>query len=613
MVEHCLPVFVLSLHRKHLAGHTPTPSPAVISTLRHSSVQTPLLLTLPTPTMTNTATLSFDEMIAYVDRLNGHLQAAIDDGTILEATLASRDEIVRKEYNFRCNNPDRLQLAMRHSPHLREIMSHSAFLWGYASRYKKCSENQSLGREFIDTERALLKNYRNVKAARGAHNRQEAPTAAPRNAAVALTVAAVGEHHIQGAGVDNAAVDDATASMKGLHFADADKMDQETGPAPRYDSTAPCARARVSKLAVHGGLHLPRDDTVERAGPSFMATANRPAMVKVEMNPTIGAEAIHSKQEVKPKRKRGDDEDVEKKKRVRNTYPPKDTPNPTACNRCAAKSLVCYPQDVPVELEKTTTACVECAKGKQGCQFSTSVNDVVVKLKVKGKAKEVVEKRLAASKAQSTQPTPNNSALGAPASQNEPGTQLKQSLGPSSKIAPQGTAAMGQAPGVGPAILTMAQAEQQVQEMLFKAREQANEILRVARQEKEVQLERQRQAEAVAQQVAAAAMVAAAETAKQNEARFAAAWKSIGLQAFGQAATVARAAAILRTEADDLAAAAFREATERGMKVPAAAEAAAGESCCAATDSHHVRDAILKWKSFNWIPEVSGKLVFLLY
>ncbi len=44
--------------------------------------------------MTSVADLSLEQMKAYVDRLDAQFQAAVDDGTILEVTVARRDEVV---------------------------------------------------------------------------------------------------------------------------------------------------------------------------------------------------------------------------------------------------------------------------------------------------------------------------------------------------------------------------------------------------------------------------------------------------------------------------------------------------------------------------------------
>ncbi len=70
------------------------------------------------------------------------------------------------------------------------------------------------------------------------------------------------------------------------------------------------------------------------------------------------------------KRKRGAQEDAgEKRKRVRGPHQRKDWPNAVYCKRCNAKGITCHPQDVPEELEKSTTACYECALSKQACQW----------------------------------------------------------------------------------------------------------------------------------------------------------------------------------------------------------------------------------------------------
>ncbi len=121
---------------------------------------------------------------------------------------------------------------MRSTPHLAKILAHDAFLWEYSKRYKKSSDTHALGPDFVQRERVHLQKYRASRAERNGKGRQETRVTAPTAGAAPLTrerVMALGGE--AGQRVDDG-VADATASMKGLRFADIDRMDEDDRPAP---------------------------------------------------------------------------------------------------------------------------------------------------------------------------------------------------------------------------------------------------------------------------------------------------------------------------------------------------------------------------------------------
>ncbi len=136
---------------------------------------------------------------------------------------------------------------MRSTPHLAKILAHDAFLWEYSKRYKKSSDTHTLGPDFVQRERVHLQKYRASRAERNGKGRQETRVTAPTAGAAPLTrerVMALGRE--AGQRVDDG-VADATASMKGLCFADIDRMDEDDRPAPPAShSSNTCTRAQAS-------------------------------------------------------------------------------------------------------------------------------------------------------------------------------------------------------------------------------------------------------------------------------------------------------------------------------------------------------------------------------
>ncbi|KJA19254.1 hypothetical protein HYPSUDRAFT_204660 [Hypholoma sublateritium FD-334 SS-4] len=275
--------------------------------------------------MSNIANFTRDEMIAYVDALDAEFQAAVDNGTILQVTLDKKDAV----------------MAMRSNPHCREVTAgHRAYLWEYSQRYKVAAGANILSRGFLEAEQKYLARYRAATPVKTTSTRELPPprgNGRPARPDVLKPAAAT---------VNNADIDDATASMKGLRFGDMDMDVDEGDRAPQENPVSPDI-PQGRKMYVAVPQRPPKSKNAE-AGPSKpRGQAKEPAAA------AAGG----------PKRKReAGDQGAVKPKRVRHVYPGKDKPNDVRCKRCESKGLVCVDQDIPLDVQQPVTACVECAK-----------------------------------------------------------------------------------------------------------------------------------------------------------------------------------------------------------------------------------------------------------
>ncbi|KJA19626.1 hypothetical protein HYPSUDRAFT_204370 [Hypholoma sublateritium FD-334 SS-4] len=172
--------------------------------------------------------------------------------------------------------------------------------------------------------------------------------------------------------VNNADIDDAMASMKGLQFGNMD-MDIDEGDQALQENPISPDIPQGRKMYVAVPQHPPKLKNAE-AGPSKpRGQAKEPAAA------AAGG----------PKRKwEVGDQDAVKAKQVRNMYPGKDKPNDIRYKRYKSKGLVCVNQDIPLDVQQPVTACVECTKVKHKCEwpeFEGAAKDKVVKVKVKAK------------------------------------------------------------------------------------------------------------------------------------------------------------------------------------------------------------------------------------
>ena len=75
--------------------------------------------------------LTLEGTKAYFDDLDAFFMAAVDNGSIGEAAVERREQVVSESMAYfpQSDNPDLSQLALRQSPHLRAVSSYPAYVW----------------------------------------------------------------------------------------------------------------------------------------------------------------------------------------------------------------------------------------------------------------------------------------------------------------------------------------------------------------------------------------------------------------------------------------------------------------------------------------------------
>ena len=338
--------------------------------------------------------LTLEGTKAYIDDLDAFFMAAVDNGSIGEAAVERREQVVSESMAYfpQSDNPDLSQLALRQSPHLRAVSSYPAYVWDFAKRFKDATAAQGVTTAFLEQERGHLKHFRELRAAAEQAQQLGARTAARTTPAPPpLTGALLQQRdgHLaaaqrQGvpARLEDSAIDETTASLKGLRFTDLEKMEvnvnptmraspamQPQNPPPQYRhisaAPTPPANPPPSRISAAQPTQVyvdipPRPPAVSKptkAGPSKPRAEKNSGKVKAE-GPTKCKRAKDNVGEAKPK-----------KTRVRKYYPAVKTANTVPCERCAAKNVACYNQDVPPNVLQPATACVGCAKLKQSCIY----------------------------------------------------------------------------------------------------------------------------------------------------------------------------------------------------------------------------------------------------
>ena len=90
--------------------------------------------------------LTLEGTKAYIDDLDAFFMAAVDNGSIGEAAVERREQVVSESMAYfpQSDNPDLSQLALRQSPHLRTVSSYPAYVWDFAKQFKDATAAQGV-------------------------------------------------------------------------------------------------------------------------------------------------------------------------------------------------------------------------------------------------------------------------------------------------------------------------------------------------------------------------------------------------------------------------------------------------------------------------------------